>query len=78
MLLIRTLLGLTADVPRGCVEIDPILPPEALPLHVDGLNLAGGSLSFSVAEEGTVHLREAPPSVRVFVRERGRRLVRAA
>lgn len=68
LLLLRVLLGLEADVPGGRLEISPILPPESLPLELEGMRVGDGRVSLRVGPDGTVQIMEAPSTLRVDVR----------
>ena len=65
LLVLRVLLGLEAYLPVGRLAIDPVLPPDALPLRLDGLVLGWGRLSFGVDTQGAVQVVEAPAGLLV-------------
>ncbi len=51
-LLLRTLLRLEPRVPFGEVHLDPVLPPDYLPMTVSNLFLAGRRISVEVTADG--------------------------
>ena len=53
VLVLRSALGLDADVPGGTVTIAPTFAQEYGPLTVTGLQVAGGRLRVTVAADGT-------------------------
>ncbi len=59
LLLVRHLLGLEPDVPRGVVEIDPVLPPGRRYLRVSGVPIAGERVEIEV-EDDAVAARGLP------------------
>lgn len=67
VLLLRTLLGLHADVPRGVLSMRPLVPPPYGPVEVRGLRVAGERLSVRIDEDGRVHANEVPGSVELMV-----------
>jgi glycogen debranching enzyme len=68
LLLLRAMLGLDPDVPRGRVRLSPELPAWAGRLRVSGVPLGGGRLSLE-AEGDRVDVLDAPPGLE-FVVER--------
>jgi glycogen debranching enzyme len=56
LLLLRSLLGLDPDVPRGIVTIDPVLPGAVSSLAVHGLRLWDRRLDVRVSAGGTVEV----------------------
>ncbi len=50
--LLRILLRLDPAVPQGKVSLSPVLPDRYLPLRLERLHLAGGSVSIEVTESG--------------------------
>lgn len=52
--LLRSLLGLEADVPAGTLHVAADLPDRWRPLHAEGLTVAGHSLSVTAGADGYV------------------------
>ena len=48
LLLLRAILGLEPDIPRGTVQLDPALPKGATRINVTGLPLAGAEVDIEV------------------------------
>jgi glycogen debranching enzyme len=66
VLLLRSVLGLEADVPNGTLSVAPGAARGCLPLRVEGLRVAGHPLSVAVDASGEVHVETgAELSVRV-------------
>ncbi len=65
LLILRTLLGLDADLPAGFLRVRPIAPAEALPLALEGLSLGRSRLRIVVGRDGGVSVRGAPRGLRV-------------
>ncbi|WP_049580788.1 amylo-alpha-1,6-glucosidase, partial [Streptomyces sp. SBT349] len=61
---LRSLLGLDADVPGGTLTVAPRLGIDLQPLHVAGLSVAGAPLEIEVRADATVHVR-APRNLAV-------------
>ncbi|MFF1838848.1 glycogen debranching N-terminal domain-containing protein [Streptomyces sp. NPDC058231] len=59
VLILQSVLGLSADVPGGTLTIAPGFAEAYRPLKVEGLDVAGGRLDISVDADGTAHI-EAP------------------
>jgi glycogen debranching enzyme len=59
LLLLRVLLGLE-PAPGGDLRVRPILPPEALPLRLEGIATAGGRRSVVVEADGNVSVVRTP------------------
>jgi glycogen debranching enzyme len=59
------LLGLEVDVPRGRVDVRPVLPQTLLPLSVSGLRLGTHTLGLEVDTEGRVSVETDHPTVTV-------------
>ncbi|MGI5351293.1 glycogen debranching N-terminal domain-containing protein [Streptomyces sp. CA-250714] len=57
VLVLRSALGLEADVPAGTVTVAPAFAQEYGPLTVAGLQVAGGPLDVTVRADGTTHVR---------------------
>jgi glycogen debranching enzyme len=51
LLVVRALLGLGPDVPRGVIALDPILPAGASRLALEGLQIGDGTISVDVNGE---------------------------
>lgn len=51
LLLLRTLLGLEADIPEGWIRVNPHLPEEWLPVTLHGLPLGGSRLVVRVSHD---------------------------
>ncbi len=62
-LVVTAALGLRADVPRGRLYISPLREAPFGPLDVEGLRIAGGTLSVEVDASGTVVDVDAPPGI---------------
>jgi glycogen debranching enzyme len=67
LLLVRILLGLEPHLPAGEMRLAPIVLPEALPMVLDGLEVAGGRLSLRFDAGGALSVDEVPPGVRLAV-----------
>ncbi len=65
LLLLRALLGLRPDLPGGRLEFRPTVPPELLPLRVEGWWVGGGRLSVEVGPAGSLRLLEVPAGLEV-------------
>ncbi|MET8330326.1 glycogen debranching N-terminal domain-containing protein [Streptomyces sp. NPDC005181] len=59
VLILQSVLGLSADVPGGTLTVAPGFAEAYRPLKVEGLDVAGGRLDISVDADGTAHI-EAP------------------
>ena len=59
LMLLRALLGLEPDIPSGCVELDPLLPPGATRLHLTGIPLGGSRVAVEV-DADAVAVRNLP------------------
>ncbi|MET8513679.1 glycogen debranching N-terminal domain-containing protein [Streptomyces sp. NPDC005077] len=68
VMILQSMLGLSADVPGGTLTVAPGFAEEYRPLKVEGLDIAGGRLDISVEADGTAHI-EAPNGL-VVKRER--------
>jgi glycogen debranching enzyme len=51
-LVLRSLLRLQPDLPRGRVGLDPVVPDRLLPLHLENVPLADGRLEITVRSDG--------------------------
>jgi glycogen debranching enzyme len=51
-LILRSLLRLQPDLPRGRVGLDPVVPDRLLPLHLENVPLANGRLEITVRSDG--------------------------
>jgi glycogen debranching enzyme len=51
-LVLRSLLRLQPDLPRGRVGLDPVVPDRLLPLHLENVPLANGRLEITVRSDG--------------------------
>jgi glycogen debranching enzyme len=51
-LVLRSLLRLQPDLPRGEVQLAPVVPDRLLPLRLENLPLAGGRMEISVRPDG--------------------------
>lgn len=72
LLLVRTILGLDPDVPRGEMRIDPYLPPGIHALRLSGVPVAGERVDIEVVGD-KVGLGSVPPWLTVILgRERPR------
>ncbi len=67
LLLVRILLGLEPHLPAGELRLAPIVLPEALPMVLEGLEVAGGRLSLRLDAGGALSVDEVPPGVRLAV-----------
>jgi glycogen debranching enzyme len=67
VLVLQSLLGLTADVPGGTLTVAAQLPRSLRPLHVTGLEVGGAPVEIAVAADGTPTV-QAPPGIAVHVR----------
>ena len=56
VLLVRSVLGIEADVPGGTLRVSPLAAQSYAPLRVTGLNVAGHPLSIEVDATGGVHV----------------------
>lgn len=65
LLLVRALLGLEPDLPSGELRLAPVVLPEALPVVLEGLRVAGGRLSLRLDADGALSVDEVPPGVRL-------------
>ncbi|WSA73605.1 amylo-alpha-1,6-glucosidase [Streptomyces sp. NBC_01799] len=68
VMILQSMLGLSADVPGGTLTVAPGFAEEYRPLKVEGLDIAGGRLDISIEADGTAHI-EAPNGL-VVKRER--------
>ncbi|MEV0494168.1 amylo-alpha-1,6-glucosidase [Streptomyces atratus] len=59
VMILQSVLGLSADVPGGTLTVAPGFVEAYRPLKVEGLDVAGGRLDISVDADGTAHI-EAP------------------
>ncbi|MFJ7947752.1 glycogen debranching N-terminal domain-containing protein [Streptomyces sp. NPDC096354] len=59
VMILQSMLGLSADVPGGTLTVAPGIAEEYLPLKVEGLDIAGERLDISIDADGTAHI-EAP------------------
>ncbi|MEU9622454.1 glycogen debranching N-terminal domain-containing protein [Streptomyces sp. NPDC088251] len=59
VMVLQSVLGLSADVPGGTLTVAPGFAEAYRPLKVEGLDIAGGRLDISVDADGTAHV-EAP------------------
>ncbi|MER5686795.1 glycogen debranching N-terminal domain-containing protein [Streptomyces sp. NPDC002205] len=59
VMILQSMLGLSADVPAGTLTVAPGFAEEYRPLKVEGLDIAGGRLDISIDADGTAHI-EAP------------------
>ncbi|WP_406320502.1 glycogen debranching N-terminal domain-containing protein [Streptomyces sp. NBC_01637] len=59
VMILQSMLGLSADVPGGTLTVAPGFAEEYRPLKVEGLDIAGGRLDISIEADGTAHI-EAP------------------
>ncbi|MFJ9033882.1 glycogen debranching N-terminal domain-containing protein [Streptomyces sp. NPDC102274] len=64
VVVLQSVLGLSADVPGGTLTVAPAFAEAYRPLKVEGLDVAGGRLDISVAADGTAHI-EAPAGLEV-------------
>ncbi|WP_405984516.1 glycogen debranching N-terminal domain-containing protein [Streptomyces sp. NBC_00872] len=64
VLVLQSVLGLSADVPGGTLTVAPGFAEAYRPLTVTGLDVAGGRLDISVDADGTAHI-EAPAGLEV-------------
>ncbi|MCX4860445.1 glycogen debranching N-terminal domain-containing protein [Streptomyces canus] len=72
VLVLRSSLGLDADVPAGTVTVAPTFAHEYGPLTMTGLQVAGRPLDVTVREDGTTSVR-APEGLMVVTGDDGRR-----
>ncbi|MFF8913103.1 glycogen debranching N-terminal domain-containing protein [Streptomyces sp. NPDC015032] len=59
VMILQSVLGLSADVPGGTLTVAPGFAEAYRPLKVEGLDVAGGRLDISVDADGTAHV-DAP------------------
>ncbi|WP_392842484.1 glycogen debranching N-terminal domain-containing protein [Streptomyces sp. LN500] len=59
VMILQSMLGLSADVPGGTLTVAPGFAEEYRPMKVEGLDIAGGRLDISIDADGTAHV-EAP------------------
>ncbi|WP_406325049.1 glycogen debranching N-terminal domain-containing protein [Streptomyces sp. NBC_01617] len=59
VMILQSMLGLSADVPGGTLTVAPGFAEEYRPMKVEGLDIAGGRLDISIDADGTAHI-EAP------------------
>ncbi|MFG2409092.1 glycogen debranching N-terminal domain-containing protein [Streptomyces brevispora] len=64
VMVLQSVLGLSADVPGGTLTVAPAFAEAYRPLKVEGLDIAGGRLDISVGADGTAHI-EAPKGLAV-------------
>lgn len=64
VMVLQSVLGLSADVPGGTLTVAPGFADAYRPLTVEGLEVAGERLEISVAADGTAHI-EAPKGLAV-------------
>ncbi|MGI8661932.1 MAG: amylo-alpha-1,6-glucosidase [Acidimicrobiales bacterium] len=62
LLIVRSLLGLEPDVPRGVLQLNPALPPGSRSLRVDGLRVAGTTITIEV-ENDALAVSGLPPGL---------------
>ncbi|MFJ2171483.1 glycogen debranching N-terminal domain-containing protein [Streptomyces sp. NPDC087851] len=64
VLVLRSALGLDADVPGGTLTVAPTFTEAYRPLKAEGFDVAGGRLDIAVDADGTAHI-EAPAGLEV-------------
>jgi glycogen debranching enzyme len=64
-LVLRSLMQLHPDIPRGQIQLSPTLPDRLLPLRVENVPLAGARLDISVDSDGAFHVTGLPSGVRL-------------
>jgi glycogen debranching enzyme len=64
VLVLQSVLGLSADVPGGTVTVAPAFAEAYRPLKVEGFDVGGGQLDITVDGDGTAHI-EAPKGLEV-------------
>lgn len=64
LLMLRAMLGLGVCVPCGSLRIDPVIPPNALPMKIDNMPLGGERITISIDENGP-HVSGLPDGVSV-------------
>ncbi|MET9480920.1 glycogen debranching N-terminal domain-containing protein [Streptomyces sp. NPDC006638] len=64
VLVLQSVLGLSADVPGGTVTVAPAFAEAYRPLSVEGFDVAGGRLDIAVAADGTARI-DAPAGLEV-------------
>ncbi|MFJ2648389.1 glycogen debranching N-terminal domain-containing protein [Streptomyces sp. NPDC087420] len=64
VLVLQSVLGLSADVPGGTVTVAPAFAEAYRPLGVEGFEVAGGRLDITVGADGTARV-EAPAGLEV-------------
>ncbi|MEU3188158.1 glycogen debranching N-terminal domain-containing protein [Streptomyces sp. NPDC006923] len=64
VVVLQSVLGLTADVPGGTITVAPAFAEAYRPLRVEGFDIAGGRLDIAVDADGTAHI-EAPAGLEV-------------
>ncbi|MCW2675885.1 MAG: amylo-alpha,6-glucosidase [Modestobacter sp.] len=63
--LIRTLLRFDPWMPRRCLWVAPVLPPDFTPMRIGGVSLGAGRVNIEVSEQGTT-LEGVPEGVQVL------------
>ncbi|MEE1769388.1 glycogen debranching N-terminal domain-containing protein [Streptomyces sp. JV185] len=64
VMVLQSVLGLSADVPGGTLTVAPGFAEAYRPLKVEGLDVAGGRLDITVDADGTAHI-DAPEGLAV-------------
>lgn len=76
LLLLRTLLGLDPDLPAGRVRCHPVVDERYLPLRVEGIHLAGSTVTCEVREDGWA-LEGVPEGIEIVAAPAGQVTARA-
>jgi glycogen debranching enzyme len=63
--LIRTLLRFDPWMSRRCVWVAPVLPPDFVPMRIEGVSLGAGRVNIAVSDHGTT-LEGVPEGVQVL------------
>ena len=50
--MVRSLLRLDPDLPNGRIHLDPVIPPEWLPLRLEGMRIGNARVDISVGTDG--------------------------
>jgi hypothetical protein len=69
-LVLRSLLQLNPNVPRGEVQLSPTLPDRWLPLRVENIPVAGTRFDISLDEDGALEVTGLPAELRLVTTRR--------
>ncbi|MDT5132935.1 MAG: hypothetical protein QOE41_2246 [Mycobacterium sp.] len=65
-LVLRSLLRLAPDIPRGQIQLAPVVPDRLLPVRLEHIPLAGSRIDIAVERDGTLDVHGLPPGVRLL------------